>query len=310
MDTHISYISIGVADLAPVRRLWVDLLGLHCVASHQGADVELAALWGLDSTDISAQLVVATPGAKQGRLHFVELSQPGLPVRHGAATIDCCAKNIDVNCVDIDQVVQRLKKAGFVFRSPVAQYELDGVQIREVQFAAHDELNVVLIEVLSADYLRVMSAEGCAAVTSVVSIVPDVVREVEFFQSVLRLPQALHHQLAGPGLEAAAGLPAGTTLDLFLLGSPDNIFGRVELIQYIGAAGQNLFPRARPPATGILKFGIEVSSLARVEAVLDGLGWPSASSRPFSILPAVGRMLECASPAGIPLQIFAIESQV
>ena len=42
-------------------------------------------------------------------------------------------------------------------------------------------------------------------------------------------------------------------MDLRLLSEPDNIFGRVELIEYIGSAGKNLYPLSKPRALGMFQ---------------------------------------------------------
>ena len=49
---------------------------------------------------------------------------------------------------------------------------------------------------------------------------------------------------------SAGGLLMGAALNMRLCGDDDNLFGRIELVSYEGVTSDNLFPAARPPATG------------------------------------------------------------
>ena len=96
MTTGISYVSIAVADMQQVRELWIKQFGLTALEHRVGPDAELAKLWGIDPTQISEQLLLASPSAETGKLHFVELADPGSAVRQNAAPYDLGAKNLDV----------------------------------------------------------------------------------------------------------------------------------------------------------------------------------------------------------------------
>lgn len=300
---NISWVTVTVADMAAVHSLWVDQFGLKTVAQHQGADPELARLWGIPPEQIASQCVLGTSGADTGLLHFVELSDPDPSVRSGAATTDLGAKNLDINCTDMPALVESLTDAGQTFRSAIAQYEFDGIEVREVQMPVHDDLNVVLIEVLSGGFEVNYSSRGYAALTSFVVIVPDVAKEVSFYQALFGMERILAHQLSGPELEAAAGLPPGTVLDLHLLGEPDNLFGRMELIEYVGVSGTDLFTHARPPATGIMSCGFEVASLDEFLALAKKNSLATEICEPAKLLPGNGAMVRLSSPAGFSIYV-------
>ncbi len=214
LSAGIAYVSIGVQDMRAVTELWVELLGLEVAAVSAGPDPELGKLWNLPAEQFTGQMVLRTPGADGGYLHFVQFANPGEAVRAGAATTDRGAKNIDINCVGMPALVARLRAAGYQPRSEIAEYEVDAVRVREVQLAVHDGLNLVLIEVLSAGFEVDLTAAGTAGLTSFVVIVDDTAAEAAFYQQLFGMADIMHHRIAGPEIESAAGLPPGTVLDM------------------------------------------------------------------------------------------------
>jgi catechol 2,3-dioxygenase-like lactoylglutathione lyase family enzyme len=303
MTNGIAYVSIGVADMQPVSDLWLDALGLEIVAQRSGPDAELGKLWDLPAEQFVEQLLVRTPGAATGYLHFVQFQHPADAVRKDAALTDLGAKNIDVNCVGMPALVEKLKAAGYVFRSDIGEYEVDEIRAREVQLPSHDGVNVVFIEVLSEGFEVDYSPKGFAALTSFVVIVPDTQIESRFYQQIFAYDEIMHHRISGPGIEKAAGLPKGTALDLCLLGSPDNLFGRMELIEYAGLRGDNRFESAVPPATGILCAGFRVDSLDEFVVRAEQQGVKITRTLEVDAIFGKGRMVELISPAGLKLQV-------
>ena len=130
--THksLAHVVIGVADMRVARQLWVDSFGLEIVAERPGSDPGLERLWGLPDQGVVDQLLVRTPQAQTGWLHFVQFANPSPPVRAGAAPHDLCPKNIDVNCIDVPMRFAELEAAGMRFRSAVSEYEIDGLTVR------------------------------------------------------------------------------------------------------------------------------------------------------------------------------------
>ena len=305
MINGISYVSIGVADMAPVRALWIDALGLEVVAASSGPDAQLTKLWHIPAEQIAEQLLLRTPGAETGWLHFVQFRAPGDAIRKDAAPTDRCAKNLDVNCVNMPVLVEQLKNAGYEFRSAISEYEIDGLGVREVQMPVHDGVNVVFIEVLGEGFDVDYTAKGFAGLTSFVVIVPDAQIETEFYQALFGFAEIMRHRISGPAIEQAAGLPPGTALDMRLTGHPDNLFGRMELIEYEGISGANLFARAVPPATGILSAGFRVASIEafKQHAAEQGvtIGGECEVETPF----ATGTVLQLCSPAGLRIEVSA-----
>jgi catechol 2,3-dioxygenase-like lactoylglutathione lyase family enzyme len=170
---------------------------------------------------------------------------------------------------------------------------------------AHDSLNGVLIEVLSEGFEVGYTVEGFAALTSFVVVVPDIEREATFYKELFGFDEILRHELSGRALEMAAGLPEGTVLDFYLLGHQNNLFGRMELIEYKGVSGANRFGRAVPPATGILRCGFNVNSLDEFVSRAEKKGVSLTRSIAADTILGSGPMVELESPAGLKLQVMA-----
>ncbi len=299
----IAYVSVAVADMQPVRDLWIDQFGMDIVARREGPDPDLAQSWGIDANRIVEQLLLETPGAATGRLHFVEISNPGSAIRADAEPYDLGAKNIDVNCTDLPGIMARLKAAGYSFRSDIVEYNIEGIHVREVQMPAHDGLNIAFIEVLSEGFETPYTDKGCAAVTSFVVSVEDTVSEAEFYKSVFGFEEIMYHQLSGPDIETAIGLPQGAAVHMRLCGNTDNMFGRMELINYEGLNGTNRFATARPPAAGILYCGFVVESMDSFVAAAAAQNIAMTEPKQIDAIYGAGRIASLASPAGLRIEV-------
>ena len=306
MTTGISYVSIAVADMQQVRELWIKQFGLTALEHRVGPDAELAKLWGIDPTQISEQLLLASPSAETGKLHFVELADPGSAVRQNAAPYDLGAKNLDVNCTDLPGCVEKLKKSGYEFRSEIVEYEIEGLEIREVQMPAHDGLNVAFIEVLGPKFKTPFTKQGYAALTSFVVIVEDTVSEANFYKHTFGFDEIMYHKLNGASIETAIGLPSGAALHMRLCGKESNMFGRMELISYEGLTGKNRFKLAQPPATGILRCGFIVNSLNEMTAKADINEQRVAGPLSIETIFGHGQVLQIESPAGLKIDILEL----
>ncbi len=302
MISPVAHIVVGVADMAPVEALWCERFGLDAVARSSGPDHDLSRVWGLPEDAIAGQLLLRTPGASSGWLHFVQFSRPGRPVREGAGNTDLCPKNLDVNCIDIEARVAELQQGGFGFRSAVSDYSFDDISAREVQMPAHDDINVVLIEVF--DWPIKLSPCNYGGVSSFVLTVSDTVAEAEFFSAVFSHQQLLHHRIGGEAIEKIVGLPPGASLDMRVLGDPDDYYGRLELINYEGLDGENLFPRARPPALGTLLARFEIADAPALLSLLAERQLAAEDHGRVELLVGPVRMVSLTSPAGFHVEAF------
>lgn len=304
MVDAISQVTIGVADLKPVLDLWVDRFGMETVARRTGPDPGLARVWGIEAANIADQLLLRTPGAETGWLHFTQFVNPDAPVRRGAAATDLGPKNIDVNCRDMPVRYSELHAAGYSFRSEVVEYELAGIHAREAQMPGHDDINVVLVEILSNGFEINFSPRNFGAVTSFVVIVSNPDAEARFYRNVFGFDELMHHRLAGPDVEKMIGLPTGSALDMRLLGREKKLFGRMELISYDGLEGLDRFVLAKPPARGILRCGVAVESVPDAVRRARRVGVEVDEFFGINTIYGSGQMAMLTSPAGLRIDLY------
>lgn len=250
-NNAIAVVTVGVENINKALDLWQSIFQFTLRTRKTGADYGLSQIWKLKEDSITDQALLYTPGLAMGYLHLVEFKDPLPPIRSDAAISDLCPKNIDVACTELPTRFNELKELGFEFRSDWVQYEAAGHVVREVQMPGHDDTNIGFLDIKGQDYP--FTPSGYAGLSCIVSIVPNVAEEETFYMDILELPSAGRHTLDGPEFEKMVGLPPGGSMDLRLLSEPDNIFGRVELIEYIGSTGKNLYPLSKPGALGLFQ---------------------------------------------------------
>jgi hypothetical protein len=305
-EQSLAQLVIGVADIGLVRGLWVARFGFEIVAACRGPDAALEKLWGLRDGQVEAQLLLRTPGATTGWLHFVQFADPAPPVRRGASPTDYCPKNIDVNCVDMPARRAELLSDGVCFRSNISEYQIGDIVTREVQAPVHDDINLVLIEVF--DWPIKLSSLHYGGVTSFVLAIPDLDAESQFYRDALGLDILHEHRVAGKAIEAMIGLPPGGALNLRIMGSEQQFYGRLELIEYEGLPGRNLFPAAHPPALGSLHGRFQTDDL---EGLVKHLRSGNIEVREYGevdMLFGQCRVVSLKSPAGFGIEIFELLS--
>lgn len=294
-----AYAVISVADMNQALGLWVDQMGMEIVTRRKGGNSELARAWGLEPADISDQVLLRMPGAREGGIHFVRFRQPGPPVREGAAPSDLVPKSLDIWTRDIHASYEQLTAAGYKFRSPVQQLS---PQLYEVHMYGHDELNVVLLG-STGEATRKFSEKGYDAVPMLIIISPDNRLDAGFFTDLFGAEQVSYSQFKGPAIEKAVGLPRGATLDIRIMGDRQADLGRIEIVQYTGAPQRNLYPRTKPPARGLLAATYFVPD---IDAILTrGASYGVTDLGEVDGIYGKGRMATVTSPAGLRVNLFA-----
>ena len=241
---------VGVASLPVALDLWRDVFGFELIAQQAGADASLESYWQLPTGGIKAQALVSTPGIATGRVWLIEFTNPGLPVRHGAATIDLCPKSLNLAPRDLPALYEEMLARGLSFRSPSVKYPAGVFDVHEVQLLAHDGLNLGLLEMIGLPFA--FNERGYAGITNFVAVVADIEAETNFYREAFGLELIGEHRLRGEQIEKLIGLPAGTVLAMNIFGAKENPYGQMQLVAYQGAQGTNRYPSARPPACGQL----------------------------------------------------------
>jgi catechol 2,3-dioxygenase-like lactoylglutathione lyase family enzyme len=296
------HVTVGVADLDTALALWVGKLGFAVLDERAGPDTGLAQLWSIQPEDISRQAMVHTPGEHHGMLHLVEFVDPDPPVRAGAQVYDLLPKNLDIHARDLPARFAELKASGEEFRndSPSEITSPDGTRFREIHMKGHDETNIVMLEVIGEDLPY--TDKGFAGLGPVITIVPSAADEKAFYVNMLGLDILSDNILKGPEIERMVGLPPGAGLDVSVLGHADEHFGRIEIVDYQGVAGENRYPRAKPKALGTLHVSYMTSDLASLGARLKGAGIAVTDYGPVTTLFGTGPAIAFASPAGLRIE--------
>jgi catechol 2,3-dioxygenase-like lactoylglutathione lyase family enzyme len=299
------HVTLGVTDLDETVAFWAGNFGLTTRARREGPDAGLGRLWNIPGEAIRRQALLHTPRAMVGALHLVEFVAPDPPVREGARVYDRLPKNIDLYTRDLATRFAELEAAGHRFRAPPAAMTAGQHVFREAQMPGPDGVNVVVIEAIGPGYDVPLSPRGFAGAGPLVTIVPDVRAEGRFYQEVLGLGMTLDLQLGGPAIERAVGLPPGATLDLQVFGDPHEPLGRIEAIEYGQVEGDDLYPRARPPARGILHATWRIPGLDELRARLASAGVALTEHGPVTALFGAGEMISFRSPAGFRIEVQA-----
>jgi catechol 2,3-dioxygenase-like lactoylglutathione lyase family enzyme len=299
-----NHVTVGTADLDAALALWRDRFALEVVATRDGPDPALAGLWDIAADDIARQALLRTPGLQTGALHLVEFTRPGAPVREGAAVFDHVPKNLDVYARNLPARYEELRAAGLEFRAPWVEMPAPGgLSFREVQLPGHDATNIVLLEILDTDYRH--SPAGYAGIGPLIIVVADAETETAFYRDVLGLETIMEDLLAGPEIERMVGLPEGAGIDFRVLGAESDPMGRIETIEYQRTGGADLFPRARPPATGTLHVGWQVASLAPLRRQLDTRGIDYEAFDAVDAIYGRGPVIVFHTPAGFRIEVQA-----
>lgn len=307
-----AYAVISVADMDQAIALWSSRFGMRVAVRREGRDADLAAVWGLAPEDIVDQALLLTPGMAQGGVHLVRFRLPGAAVREGAGPTDLVPKSVDIAVRDLPARHAELAAAGYRFRSPIGRFETDGVVVHEVHLPGPDGVNLVFLE--QEGRPEPVSPEGYGVAPQIVATSPDNRREKAFFEQVLGLEETSHHRFAGPEVERTIGLPPGAGLDIRIFGAAAYPYGRLEIVQYEGVKGADLYPRARPPARGLLSvtfFVPDVAAvLARAAATASAAGREGAGHGAAPVdhglrrtIFGEARMATLTSPAGLRIDL-------
>ncbi len=296
------WVSIGTADMEAALDFWVGRLGFECVARAEGDDPGLREHWGLADRQIARQAMVRSAGAENGGMHLVEWDAAADSVRAEAQVFDLCPKNLDIYVDDLPARMAQLVDQGVVFRNEYYSEAVspDGVHFREIHLAGHDDINIVLLQVIGSD--TPIPPTGFSGVGPLVCIVREPTEEKRFYEQVVGLKLSHDNILAGPDIEQMIGLPAGCALEVSIWAEPGQPLGEVELVTYQGTDGADLYPRARPGARGVTHLNWQVDDIEAFAAHLSAHGVRHSASTINGSLIQSRASLIFHSPAGLRLE--------
>ncbi len=297
------WVSIGTADMEGALEFWVGRLGFECASRAEGDDPGLREHWGIADRQIARQAMVRAVGAENGGMHLVEWDVAAESVRADAQVFDLCPKNLDIYVDDLPARMAQLVEQGVVFRNERYSEAVspDGVHFREIHLAGHDDINIVLLQVIGSD--TPIPNSGFYGVGPLVCIVRDPVAEKRFIELVLGLSLSHNNVLQGPEIEEMIGLPPRCALEVSIWAEPGQPLGEVELVTYQGTEGEDRYPRAQPRARGITHLNWWVDDIEAFAAHLRAQGVPYAVSKVKGNLFQSSSSLVFQSPAGLRLEV-------
>ena len=300
-----SWVSIGTSDVAAACHFWVDMLGFECIDRAEGDDPGLRQHWQLTDRQIRRQVMLRSPGAACGAIHLVEYDTAAATVRQDAAVFDLCPKNLDIYVDDLPLRMAELTARGVRFRNEQYSEAVspDGVHFREIHLAGHDDINIVLLQIMGDGALPTES--GFYGVGPLVCFVEDSAAEKVFYRDVMGLSLAHDNVLAGPEIEQMIGLPAGCALEVSIWAQMGQPLGEVELVTYQGTQGANRYPRAVPGARGVTHLNWWVEDMAAWKDHLVQLNVPFNRSRLSGRLMQSRESVRLHSPAGLSIEVHA-----
>ena len=296
------WVTIGTADMEAALDFWVGRLGFECVARAEGDDPGLREHWAVTDRNVARQAMVRSVGAKNGGMHLVEWDAAADSVRADAQVFDLCPKNLDIYVDDLPVRMAQLAEQGVVFRNEHYSEAVspDGVHFREIHLAGHDDINIVLLQVIGSD--TPIPDSGFYGVGPLVCIVRDPAEEKRFIDTVLGLSLSHNNILEGPEIEKMIGLPTGCALEVSIWAEPGQALGELELVTYQGTDGADLYPRARPGARGVTHLNWQVDDIEALAAHLSAHGVGHSASTINGSLIQSRASLIFHSPAGLRLE--------
>ena len=244
-------LTIGVADLERAVHLWVDIIGYEIVASRTGQDDQLAKQWDIPIASVMEQVLLAYADSSDGRILLVKTVDAGPSVRAEAALFDECAKNIDIYVTNVLSKGEEMKSHGYFSRNacPSEITAEDGTCFREMHFHIHDDINLVLLELVNET--NTFNKKGFGQIGPIISVVQHIDLEKKFYQEILQLEMLSNNFFNGEEIERMIGLPPRAGLDVSIWGAQGQRSAQLELVQYHGVKGKSLFNRGTLPNCGL-----------------------------------------------------------
>ncbi len=177
----------------------------------------------------------------------------------------------------------------------------DGTAVKEIHMVGHDDINIVLLEISGRNINY--SPNGFSGIGPLVTIVPDFEKEKSFYLTALDFELCDEIELGGPEIEKMIGLPKGTTLKFGVLGDLHQDHGRIEVINYFGAHGNNLYAKIRGKNLGVLGVSYLIDDLENFKKLLLSSNLDHVNYGELDLLHTRGETISIMSPAGLRIEI-------
>ncbi|WP_169988578.1 VOC family protein [Microbispora sp. H10836] len=231
---------IGVTGFDAHLDLFCGELGFEVSGEGVVAAADAARLWGDGPGDVETRLLTAA-GADTGRIHLLKVAEPVAAAAH-PHTLDVGLAGIDLYTRDIQASHDRLRARGHPWGSRPSTYEVPlgegSISVTEGFCFGPDGLDIVFVQPGEARGTVAWDTDPArhyTELTSVVCHVPDIEAELRFWgPDGLGLSVWYDVTFSSPGLEAMAGLPAGTAVRLAFLAGAEGGTTRIEMVHIPG----------------------------------------------------------------------------
>ena len=133
------------------------------------------------------QVLLAYADSSDGRILLVKTVDAGPSVRAEAALFDECAKNIDIYVTNVLSKGEEMKSHGYFSRNarPSEITAADGTCFREMHFHIHDDINLVLLELVNET--NTFNKKGFGQIGPIISVVKHIDLEKNFIKRFFNL---------------------------------------------------------------------------------------------------------------------------
>lgn len=305
----IDQVCIGATDVEATTRFFAEGLGLTVLGEGVVGGSGYADLWGVPIDRGLRVRLMGHPGVSGGRVRIVEALLPAPP---SIRLTDLGIFDVDFMARDLDQLVARMRAAGFPLWTAPRSYQVGAITVREAIAEPPDGLRSALIQDTGSPCaLRDRPDLAVSEATITAVGVDDVERGLTFYRSAFQIEPLRVFDICNHELNTLALIPETVTLRVALLDMPP---ARLELIQVLGGAEarQDIRSLQRPPRAGFQGNAVCVASLddalaacsaaggrvlaGPVELVADALS--PAARRAALLVDPVGTVLELSERRG------------
>lgn len=257
--------------------------------------------------------LLRNPGSERGFVRLVQFDAPAEAIRPNAQTWDVGGWfDFNVRVVDLEEKARTMNFLAWHGYSNPVEFSFGPFVVREWLARGPDGVVIALIERVQPVLEGWPNLVNVSRVFNATVIVSDMQAALSFYRDILGFESYLTHEgasaTAGPNV---LGLPQNLATEVVrkveILHPEGTNEGSVELLQFVGADGNDYTARGRPPARGILSLRYSVSTLSPLSQLL------SAADVAYERIEGVhladvglADLIRVYGPAGEMLEFYAV----
>ncbi len=223
--------------------------------------------------------VLRNPGTNRGYVRLIQFDQPAEQIRPDAQTWDVGGWfDFNVRSLDLASKSSRLNAIGWHGYSQPVEFSFGPFVVKEWLTRGPDGVVLAIIERVEPPLENWPHLKNISRVFNATAIVEDLDEAMAFYAGVLGFQTYLSHEApsktAGPNV---LGLPQNMATEVTrrvkIVHPRGTNEGSLELLEFVGADGNDYSARSQPPARGILALRYEVDSLVAVTDRFAAADW-------------------------------------